>query len=229
VAFLVASIGVTGLGCSDEDDEAAIPVSGAVVALGDAELEVTFGCHEDVRVEVDEDPARVKVRGFGRGPIDADCASTGAAVLDEPLGDRQLEDGHTGRILSVIPADPDVEVWDGQVTVDLESGEVAAPGLNALIDATAPSWARDPADAALLALGDSIREGTRSVATTTDGERHVVTVLFEDLPDDSATASRYVLVFDLADDGFVRFVSGSYGQRCQPGRGHQDFTPDPCT
>jgi len=37
-----------------------------------------------------------------------------------------------------------------------------------------------------------------------------------------------VITTRLADDGLLRFVSGTYGFRCQPGRGHQEFSLELC-
>ena len=116
------------------------------------------------------------------------------------------------------------------VVVDPDTGDVTAPGFNELIEASQPAWARDPLDAAAMLLGASTGEGPPPVATAdVEGDAHVVTVVFEDLPDDSTAATRYVITFELADDGLLRFVSGTWGQRCQPGRGHQDFSVVPCT
>ena len=117
-------------------------------------------------------------------------------------------------------------VWDGTATVDFETGDITAPGFNELIETSQPEWAADPREAAAMLLA-SVGEGADTLDV--EGDTHVVTVVFEDLPDDSTAATRYVLKFEVADDGLVRFVSGTWGQRCQPGRGHQDSTAVPCT
>ena len=55
-----------------------------------------------------------------------------------------------------------------------------------------------------------------------------VTVTIEDLADDSIDAVRYVMRFEDFGDDAIRLATGSWSQRCQPGRGHQDFATDLC-
>jgi hypothetical protein len=54
-----------------------------------------------------------------------------------------------------------------------------------------------------------------------------VTVTFDGLLDDSVRAERWTLVFEPEDGGY-RLASAVRTLRCQPGRGHDDFTPEPC-
>lgn len=89
-----------GLAACAQSEEA-VPISGDVRALGPSQLEVVVGCFEDVRVEVDEGPAEVEIRGYGQGRLGGDCASTETVTLEEPLGDRRLVDGKTGRPVDV--------------------------------------------------------------------------------------------------------------------------------
>jgi len=56
----------------------------------------------------------------------------------------------------------------------------------------------------------------------------VVTVTKEGLADDSVGALRYVLEFERQASGSWRLRSAAWAQRCQGGRGHQDFTPELC-
>ena len=42
-----------------------------------------------------------------------------------------------------------------------------------------------------------------------------------------ATSVTYELALG-DDDGLFQFMSGTWTQACQPGRGHQDFTPELC-
>ena len=55
-----------------------------------------------------------------------------------------------------------------------------------------------------------------------------VTVTLDGLLDDSVRAQRFVLVLSQNDDGEWRLDSAATAQRCQPGRGHQAFSPEPC-
>ena len=54
-----------------------------------------------------------------------------------------------------------------------------------------------------------------------------VTVTFDGLLDDSVRAERWTLVFQPEDEGY-RLDSAVRTLRCHPGRGHDDFTPEPC-
>jgi hypothetical protein len=73
-----------------------------------------------------------------------------------------------------------------------------------------------------------------AVRTTIAGEGvgegagpRTVTVTFDGLLDDSVRAERWTLVFE-PDGERYRLASAVRALRCQPGRGHQDFTPEPC-
>ena len=66
--------------------------------------------------------------------------------------------------------------------------------------------------------GDGVGEG---------GGPRAVTVTFDGLLDDSVRAERWMLVFLPGDGGYV-LESAVRTLRCQPGRGHDDFTPEPC-
>jgi hypothetical protein len=55
-----------------------------------------------------------------------------------------------------------------------------------------------------------------------------VTVLQDDLEDDSVRARRYTLEFALVTQGAVNLSSARVDYRCQPNRGHQDFAPELC-
>ena len=79
-------------------------------------------------------------------------------------------------------------------------------------------------------LGDSPEAATVDVVEETDSEGcPVVVVTTSDIPDDSVAATRHRVVFETDEDGLVRFVSGTWAQRCQPGRGHQEFATGLCT
>ena len=54
-----------------------------------------------------------------------------------------------------------------------------------------------------------------------------VIMTLDGLFDDSVRATRWTLSFEHMDDSY-RLASATWAQRCQPGRGHQGFTPEPC-
>jgi hypothetical protein len=86
-----------------------------------------------------------------------------------------------------------------------------------------------------LAASEFLRLDNRTAATTTieaqaGGEGsgpHSVTITLDGLLDDSVRAERWTLRFEPDGEEF-RLVSASRTQRCQPERGHQDFTTEPC-
>ena len=55
-----------------------------------------------------------------------------------------------------------------------------------------------------------------------------VTATVDHLLDDSTLLVRSGLHFVAADDGSIRLTAGAWSQRCQPGRGHADFSIEPC-
>jgi hypothetical protein len=92
--------------------------------------------------------------------------------------------------------------------------------------------ARSPLDtaAAFLRL-DQVQAATTTLVSRTaaeGGDRATVTATFDGLLDDSIRAHRYVLELEQQTDGTWRLRSATFSQRCQPGRGHQDFSPALC-
>jgi hypothetical protein len=92
-------------------------------------------------------------------------------------------------------------------------------------------WERSPA----LLAGEFLRlDRTQASRTRIDAEAPgegtgpaTATVTLEGLLDDSVLATRYVLA--LTRDGEVwRLESAEWTQRCRQGRGHQDYSTEPC-
>lgn len=84
------------------DGEDAVPIGGTVRAITPSQFEVIVGCFDSVRVEVDQDADRVVLRGFGTGQRGGDCGNFDVVALDDPLDDRSLIDGKSGRTIPVI-------------------------------------------------------------------------------------------------------------------------------
>jgi hypothetical protein len=129
---------------------------------------------------------------------------------------------------------PDSSGWTGAIDalIDTTTGTVnVAPFNDHLVTASVPVN-RSPCDAArvLLHLDRPRQEGeTVSVAVDPEGAANAtVTVTIEHLADDSIAAVRYALRFEDFGDDAIRLAAGSWSQRCQPGRGHQDFTTELC-
>lgn len=126
---------------------------------------------------------------------------------------------------------PSLPGWTGPVEVDVETGQVLAQGFNDLIQAEQPTWAQDPRSVVTVLLHlDEREEGeVADLRQEADpGGRIVMAAEISGLGDDSVSAVRYVIVLGYEADGLLRFESGTWSQRCQPGRGHQDFRVDPC-
>jgi hypothetical protein len=92
--------------------------------------------------------------------------------------------------------------------------------------------ARSPVRAAVefVRLKDPAALTTRvgAQASRLENPDSVRVVLTEDgLPDDSVRAVRYALEFSRSGNRW-RLESARRTQRCQPGRGHQRFSPKPC-
>lgn len=114
---------------------------------------------------------------------------------------------------------------EARLEVDSATGEIAAPGFNEMIDDQQPASASTAAGAAEM-LVDWDGEGEKDVRV--EGESSVV-VTVSGLADDSVAAIRYELRFVRGSDGLFRFREGTWSQRCQPDRGHDDvFLAKPC-
>lgn len=113
------------------------------------------------------------------------------------------------------------------------SGDIPVGEFNAYLESAEPPWDLSPLRSALefLSLDDPGARTTRIVMETPSpevGDEAVVTVTEDGLPDDSVGAVRYVLEFERQAGGGWRLLSAAWAQRCQDGRGHQDFTPELC-
>jgi hypothetical protein len=131
------------------------------------------------------------------------------------------------------PASPEAAPeWEGSPEFE-PSGNIPVDEFNAYIESAEPSWAFSPLRTILefLSLDDPDARTTTVVMETGSpegGDRAVVTVTEDGLADDSVRALRIVLEVERQGDGSWRLLSAAWAQRCQAGRGHQDFTPELC-
>lgn len=93
------------------------------------------------------------------------------------------------------------------------------------------SWERSAEGVAVEFLRLDERTSTRTTirgqsAGEGEGPR-AVTVTLDGLFDDSVRAERWVLVLQPGADGYT-LESALRTLRCHPGRGHGNFTPEPC-
>lgn len=140
--------------------------------------------------------------------------SNGAIVIESGDGYRALDVAEIG-----------TASWPGELSVD-DGGVVTAPGLNDFVEREQPGWA-----ASLEAYGYQLVPDTGAnelLLIEPDEETGRLVLTVTGLLDDSVGAVRYVIDMTRASDGLFRFERGSYGWRCQPGRGHQDFSTELC-
>ena len=89
---------------------------------------------------------------------------------------------------------------------------------------------------AAMAAAEFLRLDERTAAATTIEGRasaegagpEAVTVTLDGLLDDSIRAERWTLNFE-PDGDTLQLTAATWAQRCQPGRGHQDFSPELCS
>ncbi len=124
----------------------------------------------------------------------------------------------------------DFEEWDGPPTAS-DTGALEVADFNDFLEEH-PEFAWAPTAAATLFLRLDRQTGVdTSFRTRTAGESAspvTVEVTLDRLPDDSVRAQRYALVFSTEGESSWRLDSAAVTQRCQLGRGHQGFSPEPC-
>ena len=108
--------------------------------------------------------------------------------------------------------------WDGPQRPYPADGVLPVEQFRSYAESRDAGWESDPAGLA--------REYVRAAgAVTTSGS--TVTLLRDDLEDDSIRSERYVL--ELEEDGDVwELVSARWEQRCHQGRGHESWSPELC-
>jgi hypothetical protein len=110
-------------------------------------------------------------------------------------------------------------------------GSVAVDGFSDHQDSVDERWERSAELAAAEFLRLEERTAVRTtIAGTSEGEGggpRGVTVTFDGLLDDSVRAERWLLLFE-PDGETYALRSAVRTLRCQPGRGHEDFTAEPC-
>lgn len=122
-------------------------------------------------------------------------------------------------------------VWGGPPKPSA-AGVVSVNGFAGFQDNVDEPWERSPA----MAAGEFLRLDERTaVRVTIDAKAspegrgpQTVTVTLDGLLDDSVRAERWTLGFEQLDVGTYRLTAALREQRCQPNRGHQDFSADDC-
>jgi hypothetical protein len=109
------------------------------------------------------------------------------------------------------------------------SGTLPVDEFNAASEQVDEPWERDLQETTNRFLRPREQEsGSRSFQGTSSGDDATVSLLVDGLGDDSVRARRYELALTRREDGSWRIDSARWAQRCHEGRGHQDFSPEPC-
>ena len=111
-------------------------------------------------------------------------------------------------------------------------GTIPVADFNTYLAGDGQAFATSPTAAVteFLGLDDSSASVTTMRATSPGEVRNfseVVTTL-EGLLDDSVKASRYTVELQRNDAMQWRLRAAEWAQSCQTGRGHQDYSPEPC-
>jgi hypothetical protein len=172
--------------------------------------------------------ARVDPAGGGRsgwasgditsGPIEADGLTvTLTSLADEDAGCRPVSlDEAAALVAGLRPLDPADDLDGAYRPLDLS-------GL------TAPREGADSEELARLAFAPETGGGEVTVETVRRTERRaVVLVTRRGTGGDAVQDEQIRAVFIQGDEGVWRLVSAGRRVRCQPGRGHEDWSPEAC-
>lgn len=141
--------------------------------------------------------------------------------------------GAASLVLAGCSTGDDVEVelvWGGPPKPDA-GGVVSVDGFVSFQESVDEHWERSAAMAAaeFLRLDERTAQRTAIAGTASaeGADPAVVVVTLDGLLDDSVRAERWRLGFE-QEDGVYRLTAALRELRCQPGRGHQGFAPEPC-
>ena len=147
----------------------------------------------------------------------------GSAVLLVALdrsGDDPAGTAHGSRGRPTTPTAP----WTLETNAD---GSITAVGFNEFIRARRPPWGESPGRAALELARRGGGEPGSGIEASSDPATPDQVMVVAELADDSVRLLRLDLVFR-RDGDVVQLVSGTWTFQCHEGRGHQDFSLEPC-
>jgi hypothetical protein len=110
-------------------------------------------------------------------------------------------------------------------------GTLPVDDFNAYTESIDEPWERNLSEivAAFVEAGAGDASSRSFQATSSgDGSTASASLTLDGLFDDSVRAERYEFELSRRDDGTWNVDSASWAQRCQPGRGHQTFSPKHC-
>jgi hypothetical protein len=169
------------------------------------------------------------IRGWPDGTVEmvslADSLEYVAWPVLDPSG--RFVIGNGDRYARVEPFADRNSTWDGTVDIDIGgTGEITVTRQPTTTDET---WSTDPIAIANAFSAPTEVNERRTITIDQQGEtRCSATVTTVDLFDDSVLGVRQQLDLELGGDGRFTILGGTWAQVCQPGRGHQDFTPELC-
>lgn len=164
-------------------------------------------------------------RGFANGTVEQLVLDSSVLLVDSIDLAGRLLIADDERFVRVDPFPDRVPRPADQASIDVEAGTVNMPDLSGIT----ADWLFDP-----VAFTDAVRgplavnERRAIDAEQLSDTRWLVTVTTSNFFDDSVFADRWALTLERADDGRLSFVSSTWANSCQPGRGHQDFQAELC-
>ena len=112
-------------------------------------------------------------------------------------------------------------------------GTLPVSAFNDFLAGDGQDFARSPIEAVTKFLRlDTTSAAVTTLRATSPGEVRnfsEVVVTLDGLLDDSVRAARYTIELQRDADGMWRLRAADWAEQCQPGRGHQDFSPKLCS
>lgn len=118
--------------------------------------------------------------------------------------------------------------WEGLPRPLPEDGTLPVAPFEDYAGRVDEEWERAPRELARVYTRAEELDGTLRTTELRSGDAATVSVEVDRLADDSIRAVRYDLELERRDDGTWRLASARWSQRCQPGRGHQELSPELC-
>lgn len=110
-------------------------------------------------------------------------------------------------------------------------GILPVAGFNGYTEEVDEPWERDLASTVAAFVDAGAADATRTSFESTsrdEGATATATLVLDGLLDDSVRSRRYDVELRRRGDRTWELVAATWSQRCRTGRGHQDFSPEPC-
>jgi hypothetical protein len=168
-------------------------------------------------------------RGYVGGPAEQIVLDDSVLFVDsiDPAGRFLLGDGSEldGWFVRIEPFADRTQRPADPATIDFETGTVTLPDLSGIT----ADWLFDPVAFGAAVRGPLAVNEQRTIDASRQSESGwVVTITTSNFFDDSVAADRWDLTLEQSEDGRLAFVSGTWANSCQPGRGPQNFSTELC-